>query len=198
MGKKQFDSQVRTKITFKKKNVPVNSTVTGAVKKLPTAVFLDRDGVINKKIEMDYVKKWEEFKFLPGAISAIKFLNDNKIPVYLITNQSGIGRGMMTSEDLNSVHNKMKSALKIQGAHFDDVFVCPHAPEKNCDCRKPKAGLLLQAKKKYPDIDFKSSWFIGDSQSDVEVGMTVGCRTYLIKKGESLRKIVLRILNGKN
>ncbi|OGC14210.1 phosphatase, partial [candidate division WOR-1 bacterium RIFOXYA12_FULL_36_13] len=135
-----------------------------------SAVFLDRDGVVNKKIEMDYVKKWDEFEFLPDAISAIKLINDKNIPVYLITNQSGIGRGKMTQKALDIVHQKMGGALAKEGAHIDEIFVCPHAPEDNCDCRKPKPGLLLQAKEKYPEIDFKNSWFIGDSQIDVEAG----------------------------
>ena len=155
-----------------------------------TTIFLDRDGVINRKLEGDYVKVWDEFEFLPGAIEAIKFLNDKKIPVYIITNQSGIGRGIMTMKMLDVVHRKMAQELAKHGAHIDDIFVCPHSPEESCDCRKPKPGLLLQAKKKYPSIDFAKSWFVGDSVSDIEAGNAVGCGTYLIKSGERLGEVV--------
>lgn len=159
-----------------------------------SAVFLDRDGVINKKIDNDYVKKWEEFKFLPDVIDAIKILNQKNTPVYIITNQSGIGRGHMSLNDLKIVHDKMMEEFKANGAYVDDIFICPHAPNENCECRKPKPGLLLKAKSKYPEIDFKASWFIGDSMSDVEAGKAVGCNTYLVKKDESLRDVVLGIL----
>ena len=161
------------------------------------AIFLDRDGVINEKLEGDYVKSWLEFKFLPDAIVAIKLLNDKKIPVYIISNQSGIGRGLMTFEDLENVHNKMKEELKKQNARVDDIFVCPHAPEENCNCRKPKPGLLQHAKEIYPSINFKHSWFIGDSDIDVQAGNSAGCNTYLLKRGESLKKVIEGILNGK-
>src|SRR3989339_126548 len=111
-----------------------------------SAIFLDRDGVINKKIDNDYVKKWDEFEFLPGVIDAIKFLNEKKIPVYIITNQSGVGRGLMTSDNLKLVHDKMIEEFKVNGVYVDDIFICPHAPSENCECRKPKPGLLIQAK----------------------------------------------------
>lgn len=155
------------------------------------AVFLDRDGVLNEKLEGWYVTKWEEFKWLPGAIEGIKLLNDRKIPVYLISNQSGIGRGHMTMKDLEAVHKKMSEELEAKGAHIDDIFVCPHAPDENCGCRKPKPGLLFQAKKKHPEIDFTGSLFIGDSGTDEEAAKGAGVRFYLIKKGESLKEILL-------
>ena len=161
-----------------------------------SAVFLDRDGVINEKIEGGYVTKWEEFKFIPGAIEAIKLLNDREMPVYLISNQSGIGRGHMTMKDLEAVHKRMKDELAAKGAHIDDIFVCPHSPEDNCDCRKPKPGLLLQAKRKYPEIDLKNSWFIGDSDIDIEAGKAARCKTYLIKKEENLKEAIEEVFNG--
>lgn len=161
-----------------------------------SSIFLDRDGVINEKLEGDYVKKWEEFKFLHGAIEGIKMANDKKIPVYLITNQSGIGRGKMTYEDFVLVHKQMFEEMALKGAHLDDVFVCPHAPEENCSCRKPKPGMIFQAKGKYPEIDLKNSWFIGDSDIDVEAGRSAGCHTYKIKKNESLKDVISGIING--
>ena len=173
-------------------NVPVNVPV----KAPPSAIFLDRDGVINRKIDNDYVKKWEEFEFLPYAIAAIKILNEKKIPVYIITNQSGVGRGKMTENDLKVVHDKMISEFKRAGVYVDDIFVCTHKPEDKCDCRKPKPGLLLQAKAKYPQIDFKNSWVIGDSQIDMEAGKAVGCRTYLLGKKKNLFNVMKNILKN--
>ncbi|MBI5700643.1 HAD family hydrolase [Candidatus Saganbacteria bacterium] len=159
-----------------------------------SAVFLDRDGVINEKIEGGFVKVWDEFKFLPDTASAIKLLNDKKIPVYLISNQSGIGRGIMSHNDLEKIHRIMTEFLSAEGAHLDDIFVCPHAPDENCDCRKPKPGLLLQAKKKHPEIEFINSWFIGDSGSDVAAGSAVKCRTYQLKSTENLLEVTRKIL----
>lgn len=161
-----------------------------------SAIFLDRDGVINEKIENGYVKTWDEFKLLPGAIDAIKYLNDKNISVYVISNQSGIGRGRMTFDDLKTIHNKMIDKLRESGAHLDDIFVCPHAPADDCDCRKPKPGLFIMAKTKHPEINFRSSWFIGDSISDVQAGQAVQCNTYQIKKGENLLEVVNKIING--
>lgn len=160
-----------------------------------SAVFLDRDGVINKKIEGGYVKSWDEFVFLPEVGSAIKLLNSKNIPVYIISNQSGIGRGIMTQGDLAKVHKLMLDVLKAEGAHVDDIFVCPHAPEDNCECRKPRPGLLKLAKQKHPKINFEASWFIGDSQSDIEAGYAVNANTYLLKKGENLKQVITTILN---
>jgi len=157
-------------------------------------VFLDRDGVINKRIVGGYVKKWEEFEFLPGAIAAIKLLNEKKVPVILISNQSGIGRGYMAQDDLKEIHKRMSVELAKEGAHIDDIFVCPHSPDDNCGCRKPKTGLFEQAKKKYKDIDIKSSWFIGDSETDMQAGNNIGCRTYLVKENEGFMAEVKKIL----
>ena len=156
-------------------------------------VFLDRDGVINDNSKIQYVKDWDEFEFLPDTTKAIKYLNDNKIKVILITNQSGINRGLLTHEKLDDIHRQMISELNDAGAHIDDIFYCPHRPDENCSCRKPRTGLLEQAGEKY-NIDFKDSWFIGDTESDIETGKKVGCKTHLLKKGETLFLVVRRII----
>lgn len=140
-------------------------------------VFLDRDGVINQKLKNDYVKRWEEFSFLPGAIEAIKAINEKGYFVIVVTNQRGIARGLMTEDDLKELHRKMLQELERHGAHIDDIFYCPH--EKNsCDCRKPKPGMLIQAKEKW-DVDFSKSYIIGDSPIDIEAGQRVGCQGFL-------------------
>jgi len=156
-------------------------------------VFLDRDGVINKNAKDFYVLEWKDFEFMPGIIEAIKLLNERKIPVYIVSNQSAVGRGLMTMDELKHINDQMLKEITKKGAHIDDIFICPHSPEDNCDCRKPKTGLFKQAEDKY-DIDFKDSWFIGDSETDIEAGKKMGCRTHLLKKGEDIIKVIRKII----
>lgn len=139
-------------------------------------VFLDRDGVINVKApEGDYIKSWSEFHFLPGAIEAIRLLNDHDWHVVIITNQRGIARHLMTMHDLNRIHFSLKEELQNHGAHVDGIYVCPHE-KGTCHCRKPDIGLFLQAEQDFP-VDKSKSWMIGDSQSDIEAGRNYGIRT---------------------
>lgn len=142
--------------------------------KLP--VFLDRDGVINRRLVGDYVKSWEEFEFLPGVLGALKRLADAGRNVILISNQSGIGRGLMRQEDLDAVHNKMKRRVEEAGGKIGRIYVCPHHPDDNCSCRKPQPGLLLQAAREF-NIKLSECFFVGDSSTDIEAGNNVGCLT---------------------
>lgn len=137
-------------------------------------LFLDRDGVINCKLEGDYVKKWDEFCFLPGVFEAIRAIKEKGYIVIIVTNQRGIARGFMTEKDLEEVHQRMIEELERHGAQVDDIFYCPHDLSDNCDCRKPQPGMLIQAQKKW-NIDFAQSYIIGDSDCDIEAGRRVGC-----------------------
>lgn len=138
-------------------------------------LFLDRDGVINKKIEGDYVRNWEQFEFLPGVIEALKILNNIFGKIIIVANQRGIARGFMTEEDLNNIHSNMIDILESSGIKIDKIYFCPHDYEKeNCSCRKPKTGMALQAKRDFPEIDFGKSIMVGDSISDVEFGENAG------------------------
>ena len=157
-------------------------------------VFLDRDGVINKKIENGYVLDWKDFEFLPDVDRAIKLLNEKNIPVIIISNQACVGKALISDSKLNDINNRMIRELGSKGAWIDDVFVCPHRSDENCDCRKPKTGLFRQAAAKH-DIDLKGSWFIGDSDTDVEAGKRAGCRTYKIKEGDPLPRVIKQILS---
>ncbi len=142
---------------------------------MTAAIFLDRDGVINEKMpEGEYVSSPEEFRLLPGAVEAIRRLNDAGYLVLVVTNQRGIARGELTEADLTAIHEKLTTALHAAGAHLDGIYVCPHE-KGSCDCRKPKPGLLLQAKADFPQIDFSQSVMIGDSESDIQAGQAVGC-----------------------
>lgn len=156
-------------------------------------VFLDRDGVINKKIPNDYVKNWEEFVFLPDVQEAIKLLNQAQFKVIVVTNQAGIAKGIVKEEQLHQIHQEMINELKNYGAHIDAVYYCPHRIEDNCECRKPKHGMLEKADKEIK-IDFKNSWMIGDEPKDIEAGKRAGCKTCQVIPNRGLLQIVKEII----
>jgi D-glycero-D-manno-heptose 1,7-bisphosphate phosphatase len=146
-------------------------------------LFLDRDGVINKKIEGDYVRNWSQFEFIDGAIEALKILRNIFGRIIIVTNQRGIGRGLMTENDLHEIHKNMIKVFELYGIFIDKIYYCPHDYEKEiCDCRKPKVGLALKAKMDFPEIDFKKSIVLGDSISDIEFGKSLGMITVFINQ----------------
>ncbi len=148
------------------------------------AVFLDRDGVINKKApEGDYIKNWDEFEFLPKVKKAIKKLNEEGFLTIIVSNQRGVAKRIMTEDEVREIHDKMEEELKKEGAIINDIYYCPHDVEEHCNCRKPEPGLLLRAAKEH-NIDLSQSWMIGDRESDIEAGKRAGCKTVLI--GNSL------------
>ena len=162
------------------------------------AAFFDRDGTIN--VDIGYLHRTEDIRFVPGVPELIKKYNDIEYLVIVITNQSGIARGMFTEDDMRCVNDAMnRRLLNEYGAHIDAFYYCPHLPEykTECDCRKPKPGLLLQAAEKY-NIDLAASWMIGDSDSDVQAGEAAGCRTVKLADGMALPEAVKAILAGGN
>lgn len=156
------------------------------------AIFLDRDGTINKYV--GFLRDTEEFELLPGVADAIRKINSSVYLAVVVTNQPVIARGEVTYGQLESIHNKMETLLGNEGAYLDAIYFCPHHPHKgyegevpelkfDCDCRKPKPGLLLKAAEDL-NIDLSQSWMIGDSESDIIAGLTAGCKTALIGNGE--------------
>lgn len=148
------------------------------IKKMRPGVFLDRDGTINE--QMGYINHISRFHLLPRAASAIRLLNDNNIPVVVVTNQSGLARGYFPEALLEEVHEKMNRLLAAEGAHVDGIFVCPHHPEAKhehyrvaCECRKPKTGLFAIAAKEL-GLDLSRSYVVGDRWSDLKAA--AGCR----------------------
>ena len=135
------------------------------------AVFLDRDGVINVD-RCDYVKSWTEFKFLPRVFGALRLLKKNHTRVIIITNQSAVNRGLMTLDTLLEIHEKMLNAIRKNGGEVDAIYYCPHTPDENCECRKPKPGMVLKAVKDLK-IDLSLSYLVGDSEKDVELARSV-------------------------
>lgn len=141
------------------------------------AIFFDRDGVLNE--EVGYLYEIEKFKWMAGAIQAVKFCNDKNILTVVVTNQSGIARGFYTDNDVKILHDYMQAELKKFGAHIDAFYYCPHYPDGVCDCRKPRPGMILQAAKDF-NIDLKKSFLIGDSPRDIHAGKSAGLRDSIL------------------
>lgn len=162
---------------------------------LQKAIFLDRDGTINKSVgHLDDINK---FELLPNVSEAIKLINQSGYLAIVITNQPVIARGSLSFKGLDEIHKKMETLLGNEGAYLDAIYFCPHHPDKgfigeraelklDCNCRKPKIGMLLKAKERF-NIDLSSSWFIGDGFRDIECGKNGGCKTILLGK-EDLEK----------
>ena len=162
------------------------------LKKLQKAIFLDRDGTINKF--GNFVTDPSMLELIPQAPSAIKAINHSDYLAICITNQPVVARGETTLAGLREIHFKMEDLLGKEGAYLDDLYFCPHHPDKGfpgevpelkiaCDCRKPRIGMLLKAKDKY-NIDLKASWFVGDTCQDVQTGINAGCKTVLLLGGD--------------
>jgi histidinol-phosphate phosphatase family protein len=144
------------------------------------AAFLDRDGVINRKMpEGQYVTRLDEVHFLPGVASAITRLNKAGFLVVVVSNQRCVARGLVTADEVDAIHHTMRLELKAAGATIDAVYYCPHEKTPPCNCRKPAPGMLLSAAREH-HIDLVASWMIGDSRTDVAAGKSAGCKTALL------------------
>jgi len=166
------------------------------------AIFLDRDGTINKYV--GFLRNIDDFELISGVSDAIKMINKAGYLVIVVTNQPVIARGEITWEELNEIHNKMETLLGREGAYLDDIFVCPHHPDSgfegeikelkfDCDCRKPKPGMILDAAKKY-NIDLRESYMIGDSDNDVKAGEAAGCKCIKVDEKYDLLEAISGIL----
>ena len=137
------------------------------------AVFLDRDGVINLRRE-DYVLRWDEFVFLPHALPSLARLAQLPLSIAVISNQSAVGRGLLTLPELEAIHRAMVAQIVGAGGRIDRIYVCPHRPEDKCSCRKPEPGLLIRAAKEM-DLCLSRSYLVGDQDSDIQAARAVGC-----------------------
>lgn len=166
------------------------------------AIFLDRDGTINKYV--GFLREIEQFELLPNTSEAIKNINNSGYLAIVVTNQPVVARGEVTFEQLDQIHNKMETLLGKDGAYLDGIYFCPHHPHKGfegeipelkveCECRKPKPGMLFQAAKDF-NIDLSKSWMIGDSDNDILAGENAGCFTARVTEKDSLYDIIERIL----
>ena len=146
------------------------------------AILLDRDGVLNED-RVDFVKSLDELVILPGTGHAIAALNDAGFTVLVLSNQSCIGRGILTEDEVEAIHDELRQRLARYAATIDGFYICPHAPSDGCDCRKPAPGLLLQAAQEW-GFDIAETWFVGDAARDVEAGRAAGCLTALVLTGK--------------
>jgi len=153
-------------------------------KKLRPAIFLDRDGTIN--VEKNYLYRFEDWEWIPGAQAAIARLNRAGFLVVVVSNQAGIARGFYTEQDVMSLHERVLVDLNGSGGNIDAFYYCPHHPEhgdnRGCDCRKPSPGMLLEAARTL-NIDLSKSWMIGDKAIDIQAGQLAGVSTILVRTG---------------
>ena len=173
------------------------------------AIFLDRDGTINKYV--GFLRNIDDFELEDDVVDAIKLINNSGYLAIVVTNQPVIARGEVSLEELHEIHNKMETLLGLEGAYLDAIYFCPHHPHKGyegerpeykieCQCRKPKPGMLMKAAKDF-NIDLSASWMVGDGETDVQCGKNGGCHTAAIKDdfgadltGNNLYECVSKIL----
>ena len=154
-------------------------------------VFIDRDGVICEN-RADYVKNWQEFEFLPNVLEALAVLNQAGYKVVIVTNQSAIGRGLMSLADLQDIHTRMVNVVRQAGGDIEEIFYCPHQPEDQCYCRKPQPGMLNEAAEKL-NIDLSRAYMIGDACTDIQAGQAVDCTSFLVLTGRGLAQLSLTL-----
>ncbi len=149
-------------------------------------LFLDRDGVINEKIDNDYVKNINEFKFKQGVLEIMPFLNKNFNRIVVVTNQQGISKGIMTEKDLSIVHNHLKNEIEKVDGRIDKFYFCPELAINNPIDRKPNIGMGIKAKEDFPEINFEKTIMVGDSMSDMKFGKRLNMTTIYIKSKKIL------------
>jgi D-glycero-D-manno-heptose 1,7-bisphosphate phosphatase len=147
-------------------------------------LFLDRDGVINRRIKDEYISDWDDFDFIVGSIKAIEKLSTIFGTVVVVTNQAGIGKGLMTEKQLKEVHRQLLKTVDLLDGRIDKIYHCPDKPDAKSPNRKPETGMALQAKADFPEIDFSKSVIVGDSNSDMDFGKRLGMTRVFIEGKE--------------
>jgi D-glycero-D-manno-heptose 1,7-bisphosphate phosphatase len=159
-------------------------------------VFLDRDGVINRNRD-DHVKTWEEFSFLPQSLMAIARLSRAGFRIFVITNQAVINRGLVARDTVDDINEKMMSEVARWGGRIEATAYCPHRPDEDCSCRKPRPGLLLDLARVH-GLDLSQSVVVGDALSDIQAGQAAGCQTILVLTGRGREQLRLARASGRN
>ncbi len=150
-------------------------------------VFLDRDGVINEN-RVDHVKSWREFVFLPGALAALRWLNLAGFRVFVITNQAIVGRGIVPASVVEEIHTRMQVQVALHGGQIHDIRYCPHDDHEDCDCRKPRPGMLRDLAHRW-NVDLARAYLVGDAWSDIAAGHAMGIRSILVRTGRGAQQI---------
>lgn len=159
-------------------------------------LFLDRDGVINTHLPDDYVKTWDEFIFNDGVLESIKQLSKIFGRIIVVTNQQGIGKGLMTEDDLVTIHAKMLHEIVQAGGHIDAIYFAPNLITNDTKgMRKPNTGMAIQAKTDFPEIDFSKSIMVGDTASDMQFGKNAGMFTVFVNKHKQREKLPLAFID---
>jgi D-glycero-D-manno-heptose 1,7-bisphosphate phosphatase len=151
------------------------------------AIFLDRDGVVCEN-RSDYVKSWAEVAFLPGAFDALRRLTGADFAIVLVTNQSAVGRGIISYEEATAINRRVVETIRTVGGRIDGAYLCPHHPDANCACRKPRPGLLLQAADEL-DLDLGRSYLVGDAVSDMQAADAAGVRGIMVLTGRGREQV---------
>jgi D-glycero-D-manno-heptose 1,7-bisphosphate phosphatase len=149
-------------------------------------LFLDRDGVLNRRLPDDYVKHWGEWEWLPGVLKALADLAGLFPRIVIVTNQRGIARGLMNEDALADIHARMLADVAQAGGRIDAIYYCPHDKDAGCDCRKPGIGMYRKAKDAFPEIDPQRSILVGDSGSDIEMAKGAGMWAVYVGEGNAL------------
>lgn len=158
------------------------------------AVFLDRDGVLNEN-RADYVRTWQQVAFLPGVFQAMQRLAAGPFVVVVVTNQSAVGRGLMSAETLAAINQGIVREVQQAGGRIDAVYACPHTPADGCACRKPQPGMLLAAAQAL-HIDLARSYLVGDAVSDLHAALAAGCQPVLVRTGRGTKQIARLAVDG--
>lgn len=152
-------------------------------------LFLDRDGVVNQRILGGYVRNFSEFKFLDGVLGALKCASDVFGRIVIVTNQQGVAKGIMTESELDEIHRMMLQNVQEAGGKIDAVYAAIELDSTNRNRRKPSPAMGLEAQLQFPEIDFKKSVMVGDTDSDLDFGMALGMKTVLVKSDEKVNRI---------
>lgn len=150
------------------------------------SLFLDRDGVINRKLPGDYVKNWDEFEFIPGVPEAVRKCTTVFGKVFVVTNQQGIGKGIMTEIELDRLHDQMMDEIRYAGGKINKIYYSPYREEEKSVFRKPNIGMARKAKIDFPEIEFNKSVMVGDSESDMQFGKNAGMLTVFIHPEQNI------------
>lgn len=158
------------------------------------SLFFDRDGVINRRLPGGYVRSWDEFEWLPGALEAIAGLTRRAGRAFVVTNQQGVGKGLMTEEELSCIHERLLQEVAAAGGHIDAVYHCPDLSALKPNCRKPHPAMALQARSEFPEVEFQRSVMLGDSLSDMQFGEALGMFNVLVANKNDERELLQKAL----
>jgi D-glycero-D-manno-heptose 1,7-bisphosphate phosphatase len=153
------------------------------------AIFLDRDGVIGEN-RTDHVKSWDEFRFLPGALDALRWLRLAGFCTFVVTNQAIVNRGIASAKTVEDIHDRMSLCVAWHGGRIDDIRYCPHDNSEQCQCRKPQPGMLRQLAEQW-HVDLTRSYMVGDAWTDIAAGRAVNCRSIMVRTGRGAEQISL-------